>query len=77
MNPVGKYDKANHVEYEKLGEQLKQMTAQAIAIKFEIHYSAITSLCRLDDDDIRLIREVMVERQKMMLRREELRMMLK
>jgi len=77
MNPKGTYDKANHIEYEKLGKELDQTTCKAIARKFEIHYSAVTSLLRLDDDDIRLIREIMKERRRIMKRREELRQMLK
>ena len=77
MKTNNNHDHAHYVEYIKLGKQLSQMTTTAIAFKFEVHPSSITSLCKLEDDDIRLIREVIVERKKMILRRQELRLKLK
>ena len=66
-------DQKYYMEYLKLGEQLQQMTNQAIADKFELDKMAITSIRKLDDDDLRLIRALVVEKEVMMRRRKELR----
>lgn len=76
MIPKGNYSIEDHVEYEKLGQQLQEMTVNAVAVKFEIHISAVTAIRKLDDDDIRLIRELGYERDRMMARRLALRVML-
>ena len=65
-----------HSEYLKIGLELKQLTVKAIAAKFDINHLAVTSIRRLDDDDLRLIRELIKERERLLLRRAELRVCL-
>lgn len=60
-------------EYLLLGQQLKQTTQAAIAKKFEVRADAISLISKLDNDDVRLIREMLNDRAKMLKRREQLR----
>lgn len=60
-------------EYLLLGKQLKQTTQAAIAKKFEVRADGISLISKLDNDDVRLIREMLNDRIKMLKRREQLR----
>lgn len=77
MNLREGFDLEKYTEYEKLGRQLQQMTLRAVAEKFEVHASSITAIRKLDDNDISLIRELGVERKRMMVKRARLRTQLK
>ncbi len=66
------YNPDIYAEYLKLGDDLKNLTNAIIAGKFEISPSSINPLAELDDDDIRLIRELVQERKRMLRRRKVL-----
>jgi len=60
-------------EYLKLGLQLKELSRGKIAEKFLIPKSAVTAISLLDIADFVLIGDLLVERRKMVERREYLR----
>lgn len=69
-------DEPLHEEYRSLGMSLRQLTLSDIAGKFEINKATITSIGQLEDDDLRLIRDLVKERYIMLARRKEIRRLL-
>lgn len=60
-------------EYQLLGSQLKQTTRESLAEKFDINVHALTGALRLTLDDFKLLKNVLDDRKKMLIRRKELR----
>ncbi len=75
MKPKPTHD--HYDEYLRLGKELKQTTGYSIAEKFGVHVMAVSSLARMDNNDLRLIRELLLDRKRSMVRRKELRLILK